>query len=416
VSPSGSVYLAGSTMKNAHIATTDAAWQREPFGSTEFPLSTGFVLRLDAALTRVEAATLLGGEWSDGISAVALDTAGRVGVAGIAGSLHLPATGAFRTQCGPDRGSGRNRGLFLAKLDANLSSVESLSTLRGHTAASAPAFSPSGEIYWQTTEAIRWWPDRQPEASVACIVRSDYLPAWLVSERELITIFGTGFTDVAQDFSDLDELPQSAGGISVHFGTLGHDSAPAAILSVSPTQINVVLPRRDSLGDAELEVRRGDVRIHRQRVQVASFAPSALVRIEQGSLQPAASRELAATAVLADVLNEDGERNSRDNPARPGELTTVFVTGIGAVVPRVSERAKGLPAPARPRFPVYVETADGPITPEDVSTIAGRTAGVLQVRFRIPAGTPTGELGFGFEPVRDGVRSRPYFLYVQSRE
>jgi len=63
----------------------------------------------------------------------------------------------------------------------------------------------------------------------------------------------------------------------------------------------------------------------------------------------------------------------------------------------VSERGKGTSTAARPYKQVLIETAGGAIRPEDVSTIPGRTTGVLQVRFRVPQDFGGTELGFGFD-------------------
>jgi uncharacterized protein (TIGR03437 family) len=98
---------------------------------------------------------------------------------------------------------------------------------------------------------------------------------------------------------------------------------------------------------------------HLQRLNAPARAPAALVQIDAGALQPAADRYLAGTAVLADALNEDGNPNSRGNPARPGELVTLFVTDIGGLRPELSERDKGGPIPARPYNEVVIETAAG---------------------------------------------------------
>ena len=376
-------------------------------------LVEGFVARLDRDVTVVEKRASVGGEASDSIHWLGVDDRGRVLAAGITNSYRLPATGAFRVPCGPDRGTGRNSGFFLARFDGDLETLQAYTPVHGISPTSAPAFSPLGDVYWETTEPVRWRPDLNPETAVTCVVRADYSPAGAGSERELLTIFGQGFTDRAQDFSDRDELPLEVDGLTVQWGAIGYDAKPAAILFISPTQINVVLPRVEALGHLSLGVFREGAVVHLQMLVAPSPTPAALVRVGSGGeLSPAEGPDLAATAVLADVLNEDGSPNSREHPARPGELVTVFVSGIYGLPSEVSERGKGPVTPARPWSRVVIETADRVIQPEDVSTIRGRTTGVLQVRFRVPQDFRGAELGFGFDRPPEGVRARPYFLYV----
>jgi uncharacterized protein (TIGR03437 family) len=415
--PDGGVYVAGAVTKQSNdffFPTTEGAWQRSPAGQLGWPFAVGFIARIDAALTRIERATLLGGDQTDAIAWLGVDREGRVLAAGVTNSLQLPSTGIFRTQCGPDRGSQLNNGMFLARFDASLKDLQAYTPLRDLQTASPPAFSPAGEAYWFFDQALHWSPDQRPTTGVACVMNADYHRAYVVAAHQLLTIFGEGFADRVRDFSQDDQLPLSADQLTVELGLPGFNLRTAPILAVTPTQVNVVLPALDFQGDTILQVRRGNEIIHQQAMAVSGTAPVALIRVSpDGKMEAGSIRGVTQTAMLADVLNQDGQPNSRENPARPGELVTLFATGFGALSPEVSERGKGTSQPAHPRLPVYLETPDGAIIPEDISTVPGRTTAVLQIRFRIPRDFAAPELGFGFTPVKDGNQVRPFFLHVR---
>jgi uncharacterized protein (TIGR03437 family) len=388
------VYVAGSAVKQS-------------------TLTRGFIVSLDPALNEIRKRTFLEGEGSDDVKWLGADDEGRILAAGITSSYHLPATGAFRTPCGPDPGAARTSGMFLARFDRELGDLQAYTPFRGISPTYPPAFSRFGEVYWATTEVIRWWPDRNPETAVTCVVRADYSLAPSASPLELITIFGQGFTGTAQDFAEQDQLPVEVDGLRVEWGSIGNDSAPAAILAITPTQINVVLPRLATQGALHLVLFRGSSPIYEQSLTSPGFMPAALLRVsDTGELYPSLDGSLGA--VLSDVLNSDGTSNSRENPALPGEIVSLFATGVPGLPPDVSERAKGSPVPSHPYQPVLIQTADGAIRPEEVSTVPGRTTGVLQIRFRLPLEVSGSEFGFGFEPFQQlAMPVRPYFLYVR---
>jgi uncharacterized protein (TIGR03437 family) len=98
-------------------------------------------------------------------------------------------------------------------------------------------------------------------------------------------------------------------------------------------------------------------------------------------------------AVQAEIVNEDGSSNSLATPAAAGSLVHLFATGTGALMdPNPDEDSGSTPA-ATPHLSFLIATANGMIEPESASTQAGRTKGVVDIRFRIPAAA-TGAMGF----------------------
>lgn len=124
--PGGSVYATGYT-NGGDFPTTPGAWQ----GGNG--VSGPFVVRLDAALSTLEAAAVLGVGSDTSAQAIAVDTAngGDVVVAGRTSSPALPTTpGAFDRTCGTDGAcnpSGtfgiRTSDAFVSRLDAGLATL-----------------------------------------------------------------------------------------------------------------------------------------------------------------------------------------------------------------------------------------------------------------------------------------------------
>lgn len=89
--------------------------------------------------------------------------------------------------------------------------------------------------------------------------------------------------------------------------------------------------------------------------------------------------------------NQDYSRNSSSNPARTGSIVSVYITGQGALLPRVATGA------AAPQNPLAVTTATTTATiagrPADVLYSGGAPgfAGLAQVNVLIPAGLNRGD-------------------------
>src|SRR5205823_4035400 len=128
------VYVTGNVDRAAGtdvFPTTKGAFQAEmvpgnfylpPLGPFEppSPATAVFVSKLMPDLSALVYSTLLAGSAHEWSSKIVVDGAGNAIVAGVTYSLDFPATGAFRTQCGPVSNEGLNRPShgFITSLDA----------------------------------------------------------------------------------------------------------------------------------------------------------------------------------------------------------------------------------------------------------------------------------------------------------
>ena len=93
------------------------------------------------------------------------------------------------------------------------------------------------------------------------------------------------------------------------------------------------------------------------------------------------------------VLNEDGTLNSPDNPVARGGTITLFATGMGETDLSVLSGAVAESSGIVPKIGVYSTWTSQPFTgplvpPDPASTVTGAVAAMLQIRVKVPPGSP----------------------------
>lgn len=377
--PDGSMYLAGSSPVPV-VPTTPGAFQpnapqhslppTNPPRSIFLPLTYGWILHFSADATKLLAGTYLAGNGSDGVASLSVDAAGNPVVSGYTQSTDFPATGASAVACGPEGVRQFFGAAFITKLDANLTTVVSSALVPQTVLETSSVF--SGDTVYGTAflgERI-FRIDLNASSPVACIVNgASYISENVVAAGQLLTVFGTGLSDV----------------------TVSYSGVPVPILAQLDTQINVMIPSNFSPGEGNLELRFRGALIRLWPMHTVEQNPTPLLRFnDSGKLVYDADQPTA----LADALNEDGTRNSADNPAHANSTVTIFATGFGQVTTG------------------YVESY-GTKYPVSVDAIADRTPAVRAVRFQIP---PVGTDVVSTLPFRLGApvneNTPAVFIYV----
>ncbi len=157
------------------------------------------------------------------------------------------------------------------------------------------------------------------------------------------------------------------------------DGVPAPLFYASPNQINFQLPYERAPGPAQIVVERSGVRGAASAVTVADAAPAVFLN--------------SATGGPIVVDNSSFQLVNAGRPASPGDILSLFLTGLGLVTPAVptGRAAAGLTSS---RLPVAV-TVGGAAAELFYAGLAPNFVGLGQIVFRVPGpqqSTPTTSL------------------------
>ena len=231
-----------------------------------------------------------------------------------------------------------------------------------------------------------------PSYSTASIVNAASSEAGPFAPYSLITIYGKNLSYVTQSIQAFDmrglTLPSTLlnTGVRVTIGNL-----PAAILYVSPTQINALIPVNAPSRFADVQVGLDALYGLPARVAIADSAPELFLSSPDTPI----------------AVRLDGRLATKDDPARAGEWVTLYATGLGRTVPQPFglQIASG---PARlERFADFEVLLDGrPVAGSNIgyAGLAPGFGGLYQINVKLPDDAPADpELRLG---LRDGAKSR----------
>jgi uncharacterized protein (TIGR03437 family) len=226
-----------------------------------------------------------------------------------------------------------------------------------------------------------------------------------VAPDEIVTLYGEGMAPSAcaqgcNAPAYVFPLPTSLNGVQVYVngGNPDNNYAPAPLLYVSPTVINMVEPSdwypENGWGFATFQVCLGTATAcaagtgtysNTVRVRTNNTAPG--VFDLTGSATGQAAVVHANTTLIADA----------NNPAHPGDIVSIFATGLGIVD---NEPADGYPALGAGPFTLpnawYVYMGGVQCDPLAITNYAGLApeyyVGLYQFNVTVPAGTALGDV------------------------
>ncbi len=208
-----------------------------------------------------------------------------------------------------------------------------------------------------------------------------------IAPGEVVSIFGSGFATTRSDATSLP-LPLMLNNVEVKV-----NGRAAPLLSVSPTQINLVVPFGTSEPYANFQV-------------IVDSKPSNMVTLYTRATAPGVFTIPSGGGGDAAVLHADYSLVSPSRGARPGEIVMVFLTGLGTVSPAITD---GAIAPLLPTFNVVPPATNVAVyiagTPANVSFagLAPGFAGLYQINVEVPptvsAAWPTGRGGVSRVPL-----------------
>jgi uncharacterized protein (TIGR03437 family) len=144
---------------------------------------------------------------------------------------------------------------------------------------------------------------------------------------ELITLYGTGLASTTVTTLGGQVFPTTLGGVGVSI-----DGIACPIYYVSPTQLSVIVPygvASNMTGLANIQVTNNNVPSNVVQMYLTDASPGSFSQNANGIGYAAALH--AATGALI----------TSSNPALPGEYLSLFLTGLGPVLPTVSDGALG---------------------------------------------------------------------------
>ena len=226
-------------------------------------------------------------------------------------------------------------------------------------------------------------PGDMPLANNAVLNSASFAPG-PIAPGTLITVSGNGLSETSESAPDEGEqpLPRVLGGVEVFL-----DGVSLPLLSVSPSQIRAQVPYE--LGEASaasLYVRTqfsgGAIAI--SNATAVKLLPAAPGLFAFGGHEPRSGIVLHAGA----SQDETGSPVTADNPAKPGEILTLWAAGLGLVDSGDNAGAVSAGTPYDgPAAPVQVPVSariDGRLAQVVAATLPHGAIGVYEVRVQVP--------------------------------
>lgn len=139
---------------------------------------------------------------------------------------------------------------------------------------------------------------------------------------ELLTLYGSNLAPGIQ-VASVVPFPTLLGKVQVNINGIA-----APLYYVTPTQISAIVPYGVTGSIANVQVINDNVASNTVSALVAKTAPGVLTQLQNG-------------LGYGDAVHLDGTLVNAKNPAQMGETLSVFVTGLGAVSPTISDGAAG---------------------------------------------------------------------------
>ena len=417
----GNIYSTGTTASSAFPVSAGAFQNKSAsagVNATGYSFTDAFINKINPSAqgtAQIAYSTFVGGSFYDYGYGIAVDSAGRVAIAGATDTFDFPVTpDAF--ECCFDGALGAYRG-FVVRADPSKSGTSGLlySTLMGGITGSdflnAIAVDSAGNNIAVTGTVTS--PEIPVTASafqnkykyqggglaagapgtafvahfnvaasgpvIGGLANGASYQSGVIAPGTIFTIGGTGLGPTTGTTLQLDQNGNVASTLSGTQVLVG--GYPAPIIYTSATQVNAIAPYEIStLKNAFVQVVYNGTAGSALGVQVAATAPGIF----------------AAANGQGAILNQDGSVNSSSNPAAKGTYISIFGTGEGITNPVVpdghisNETVNNL---ARPVAAVSL-TIGGIAVPSTDIAYAGAApqsvAGLFQLTAKVPATVASG--------------------------
>src|SRR5581483_3137888 len=189
-----------------------------------------------------------------------------------------------------------------------------------------------------------------------------------VSPGELLFLTGSGFADQFEAASIYAPFPKMLRGVQVLV-----NGTPAAIYYVGPSYIAALVPYATANGVATIQV-------------VTGHGSSNMVTVFVGSTSPG----VYVANGYAIAQHGDYSLVSASNPARPGDLLLIYMTGLGSVSPAIEDGALG-PVPVSTTTNAFTARIGGVSAAVAITEVVPTIAGDYVLALTVPSGVAAGD-------------------------
>jgi uncharacterized protein (TIGR03437 family) len=267
-----------------------------------------------------------------------------------------------------------------------------LTSTPGHVdvAATGQTFATTGiDVFSTTSYELYFGAKLLPQSGTGVFVNPQGVlngasfapPGYPVSPGGLITLFGTGLGTQTAQAQSLP-FPTTLAGVQMSV-----NGVAAPIYSVTPSQISGVVPFATTGTTATVVVTVNGTKSNSVDVPLAATAPG-IFSLAQTGIGDAA------------ILHANFQVVNAANPAAPGEIVQVYLTGLGATTPGVPD---GAAAPTKPlaiaNTPVNVYVGGVLVSNVQFKGLAPTLAGLYQLNIQIPANAAPGDLSLAVQTV-----------------
>lgn len=218
-----------------------------------------------------------------------------------------------------------------------------------------------------------------PDFSSASVVSGASFQGGAVAVGEIASIFGNALGPAVGVQAEINPttqmLPTELAGVQVFF-----DEIPAPLFYVSSMQINALVPFEVAARpDVTVRVEYADTGSGQVNIPLLNAGPAIFTLNGRGQGHAAA-------------INPNGSVNDRNNAVAPGQVISVYATGLGAVTPEI---ATGMAAPeGEDNLREVVAEVTARIGGEDAEVLFAGLApgfvGLYQVNIRVPQSVTPG--------------------------
>ena len=444
VDSAGNVIVAGTTYSDDYPVTPGAfqmayaaaaPFLPAPPGSMSSspPAATGYISKINASGTGLIWSTYFGGSYSDQITGLAVGANGEIFVSGHSDSGDLPGLAATPDGCRP---TANQELAFVARVAQDGTTAgptellqgapdclyfscgslvyNDLTDYPGYPARGALALGSNGTLVFADTDGNLASIDFSSSSRLSCVVDpADYAQLRTVAPGQLLTLFGT---DLAPETPFIPAAGVAAS--TANFGVF-FNGIPAPILYSGAQQINVQVPY-EIAGQSSVEMQVVDNQValpvsETVTLGVAAREPAVfLTPAALESLYPASTvcGGVVVFGVAALALNTDGTLNDCSNPAIAGSVVTLFVDGLGPVMPALATGAIAA-APAVALTPGVVGVDNNGDIGSSTLSLPGAITGVAQWQLQLSTGLPAGP--YDVAPFLGGVPLRERLILIWVR-